>query len=172
MGHGPKQTLKADPFVIGACSILLRKSTVGPMSNNGDDVVQDACLRLLELKEPQSIREPDRYARRIARNLFVDAFRRQKRLRALFVETSNPVQIPDDQPGAERILAGKELLGLALAEIDRLPIRCRDAFILHRFENLTYPAIARKMGISTSTVEKHIAEAMARLVLALDFELP
>lgn len=127
-------------------------------------------MRVLELKEPQAIREPDRYIGRIAKNLFVDGLRKQKRAKTLFVDTSNAVEVPDDQPSAERVLAGKELLGQVMAEIDRLPVRCREAFILHRFENLTYPAIARNMGVSISTVEKHIAEAMARLARALDLE--
>jgi RNA polymerase sigma factor (sigma-70 family) len=138
--------------------------------SNADDVLQEACLRVLELKEPQAIREPDRYIGRIAKNLFVDGLRKQKRAKALFVDTSNAVEVPDDQPSAERVLAGKELLGRVMAEIDRLPVRCREAFILHRFENLTYPAIARNMSVSISTVEKHIAEAMARLARALDLE--
>lgn len=169
MAFGSKQTLKAHPLVIRACSALLKKNdrVVG-----SDDVLQDTCLRVLQLKELQAIHKPDRYARRIARNLVIDALRRQKRLRALFIDSPNAVEMPDDQPSAERVLIGKELLGQALAEIDKLPVRCREAFVLHRFENLTYPAIARKMGVSTSTVEKHISEAMTRLIRALDLEEP
>ena len=66
------------------------------------------------------------------------------------------------------MLSGKESLAGVLAAIEKLPPRCREAFVLHRFENLSYPLIAHRMGISISAVEKHIAEAMARLSRARD----
>jgi DNA-directed RNA polymerase specialized sigma24 family protein len=60
-----KQTSKAHRLVTGACSALLRQNGKG--LGNTDDVLQEACLRVLELKEPQAIREPDRYIGRIAK---------------------------------------------------------------------------------------------------------
>lgn len=155
-------------LLTNACFALLRKTTTGVA--NSEDVLQEACLRVLELKEPEAIREPDRYASRIAKNLFVDGLRKQRRSAALFVDFADTVEIPDEQPSAERVLCGKDTLGQVMAEIDRLPPRCKQAFILHRFENLPYPIIARTMGISISTVEKHIADAMGRLARALDPE--
>ena len=39
--------------------------------------------------------------------------------------------------------------------------------ILRRLENLTYPQIARRLGISVSAVEKHMVRAMTALKLDL-----
>lgn len=47
--------------------------------------------------------------------------------------------------------------------IDTLPAQCRQAFVLHRFESLSYREIADRMGISVKTVEKHIGRALAIL---------
>ena len=51
----------------------------------------------------------------------------------------------------------------AAAVIRALPPKTRDAFLLHRFEALTYRQIAGRLGVSVSMVEKHIAEALRQL---------
>jgi RNA polymerase sigma-70 factor (ECF subfamily) len=63
--------------------------------------------------------------------------------------------------------ARQELARVAKA-LEGLPPRCRAAFELHRFGNLSYAQIAHRMGISISMVEKHVAEALLRLADALD----
>ena len=134
---------------------------------DADDVAQDACVRALDLPAPHNVRDPIRYLIRIARNLVID--RRRKRARDAALSESLAVigYGSSDPTDPERILAGKQDLARVLAAIDALPPRCREAFTLHRFGGLSYAAIARQMGVSTSMVEKHIAEAMLRVTRAL-----
>lgn len=137
-------------------------------SVDGEDVAQDACVRILRSgRGGQSIAEPVAYLLRVARNLFIDKRRRGAREAALLVRSGDSVAGIGDPVDPERILAGKQRLEIALAAIRQLPPRCREAFELHRFEGLSYTAIARRMGISTSMVEKHIAQAMLKLGRAL-----
>ena len=72
-----------------------------------------------------------------------------------------------EAPGAEQIVAGKQRLKRMLAALNALPPRARQVVILRRFENLTYLQIARRLGISVSAVEKHMARAMTALRLDL-----
>ncbi len=136
-------------------------------SLDGEEIGQDAAVRVLQAKDAPSIDDPVRYLFRVARNLFVDAERARARERTRIDPGADLEARADSAADPERVLAGKERLEHALSVIDDLPPRCRQAFRLHRFEGLSYVAIARQMEISPSMVEKHIAEAMARLVRAL-----
>lgn len=67
----------------------------------------------------------------------------------------------------ERVLLGKERLAKAVRIMRDLPPRTQEVFLLHRFEEMTYPAIAATLGMSVSAVEKHIMIALKRLVADL-----
>ena len=47
--------------------------------------------------------------------------------------------------------------------LGELPERTRVVFLLHRFEELKYAEIARRLEISVSSVEKHMMEAMRQI---------
>ena len=66
-------------------------------------------------------------------------------------------------PRADQQLIDRQNLAAAAAAIRALPPKTRDAFLLHRFEGLTYRQIAGRLGISVSMIEKHIAEALRQL---------
>jgi len=44
--------------------------------------------------------------------------------------------------------------------IDSLPEKCREVFIMNRFDEMKYQEIADKTGISIKTVEAHISKAL------------
>src|SRR5262249_16113104 len=150
-----------------ACCELLTETRQRGSGADTDDVAQDACVRALDLDSPQRVRDPLRYLFRIARNLVID--RRRSRARdAILAESLAVIEHGASSPvDPERILVGKQDLQRVIAAIASLPPRCREAFTLHRFQGLSYAAIARRMGVSTSMVEKHIAEAMVRVTRAL-----
>jgi RNA polymerase sigma-70 factor (ECF subfamily) len=152
--------------LVAACCELVRRCRKS-RRDGAEDVAQDTCIHVLRLATPQSVREPARYLGRIARNLSIDRGRRRKREAALFDSSADAELTGHDGLDPERITAGEEALTRALAALEALPPRCREAFELHRFDGLNYVGIAHRMGISTSMVEKHIAEAMLRLTRAL-----
>ncbi|QTD39242.1 sigma-70 family RNA polymerase sigma factor [Polaribacter batillariae] len=47
--------------------------------------------------------------------------------------------------------------------VNKLSTKCKEAFVLSKYENMKYKAIALKMGISVKTVENHISKAYAEL---------
>lgn len=123
------------------------------------DLVQESYARVLG---EAAVREPRALLYRTARNLMIDqhrraALRRHEALDAL-PEAAHPAGPLHLQP--EQALESSQDWHACVAAIDALPPRCRDAFVLHVFEELPHAQIAARMGISVSMVEKHIARGM------------
>jgi RNA polymerase sigma-70 factor (ECF subfamily) len=79
---------------------------------------------------------------------------------------AGPRAVASDAPAADQHLIGRENLAAAARIIRALPPRTRDAFLLNRFEGQTYSQIAKRLGVSVSMVEKHIAEALRQLKIS------
>ncbi len=167
MGNRKIAAEEASALVHACRELVRRRRSKSFYSPDAEDIEQEACVRALDAIEPGKVHDPFRYLMRIVRNLFVDHHRRERRgsliVRSLYAVDANKA----DSINPERIVAGRQDLQRAIDAIEMLPPRCHEAFVLHRFHNLSYPAIARRMGVSTGTVEKHIAEAMVRIARAV-----
>lgn len=64
-------------------------------------------------------------------------------------------------------LTEKELQGQIEEAIAELPDRCREVFLLSRYENLRYQEIADKLQISIKTVETQMSKALQHLRIRL-----
>ncbi len=47
--------------------------------------------------------------------------------------------------------------------LSELPVKCRQAFVMHRTHGYPYPRIAEELGVSVSSVEKYIIQALKHL---------
>lgn len=153
----------------------LRRELVGFLQRRGqppevaEDIVQEAFLRFHRAGNDVLDADARPLIFVIARNLLKDhwksAGREQSRLAPVSpddLEISG-MALADDAPAPDRGVLGREQLDQALEVIRNLPPRTRDAFLLHRFEELTYRQIADRLDVSVSMIEKHLAEALKRL---------
>ena len=135
---------------------------------DAEDLTQDVFLRLQSAASDMSIENVEGYIFRVANNVLMSRYRRDK------VEgRSFGVPLEDDDGGLdalspERILLGREYWAQFTRQVSALPPRTQEAFVLHRFEEMTYAAIARRMGVSVSAVEKLICRALEQLVSGLE----
>ncbi|HWU02594.1 MAG TPA: RNA polymerase sigma factor [Novosphingobium sp.] len=140
----------------------------GRRANHQDveDLVQDAALRLhARATGPgEAIAHPGGYVMRVARSVLADRHRSQTSHAHTLHEPLEDRHHPVEEISPERVVAAREELAQVIAALTDLPERTRQAFVLHRFEEMTYPQIARHMGISVSAVEKHIMRAMHKLM--------
>jgi RNA polymerase sigma factor (sigma-70 family) len=127
------------------------------------DLAQESFVRVLAAQASgQAVLDMRALLYRTARNLVIDQHRRNEVRRHDELDA-----LPEDQhPPAprhlqpEELLASQQVIRAYLATIEALPARCREAFVLHVFEQCSHARIARHMGISVSMVEKHIVRAM------------
>ena len=125
------------------------------------EIAQEAWLRMHRLEHPEELSNPKAYLFQMASNIAVDRARRHAlELRVCRDEFAT---LDEGLPSAERAVAAEESIDLIRAALRDLPADCRQAFVLHRGRDMSYPDIARQMGVSTSMVEKYIARALKHL---------
>jgi DNA-directed RNA polymerase specialized sigma24 family protein len=97
---------------------------------------------------------------------------RVQRIEARRVEVHEEAQAllwgADHALAADRAVIANETLRRIEAAIAGLPEQTRRIFELHRYEGLTQRALADRLGISTTAVEKHMRRAMRVLAEARD----
>lgn len=59
-----------------------------------------------------------------------------------------------------------------LQAVAELPERTREIFRLNRLEGLTHAEVARQLGISDSSVQKHLSKALAYVMQRLQDSAP
>lgn len=72
-----------------------------------------------------------------------------------------------DSTTPEQSLVHKELQQHIDLAIGALPHRCKQVFMMSRFDNLTYREISKILDISENTVENHLVKALGHLRKAL-----
>lgn len=135
-------------------------------SETAADLAQDTFLRLLKTGNHPPPGESRRYLTRIAKGLMIDAYRRQK-IQEAYLESLN--QLPDAiTPGPETHHAIIETLMEIDALLDGLPDNVRQALLLRQLDGLSYAAIAGRLSVSVSSVEKYVARGLTACCLALE----
>ena len=144
------------------------QARLGPAADV-DDLVQDLYLKVVGTAASTEVREPRAYLYRLASNLLMDRWRSTRRSAARDAswrevsQVSGPVEDIDDAPSAEAVVAGRDTLKALMAALARLPDKTRTIFRLHKFDGLSYAEVAQTLGVSKSTVEKHMMEALRQL---------
>lgn len=135
---------------------------IGP--NDAEDLVQDVFLSLHRSERDDHIVNVERYLFKVAHNILASYYRRRIAQGVDRTLDIDDVAEPADEISPERILVGQWEYERMAAVIRQLPRRTKMAFMMHRFQRLTYVEIAAQMGISRSAVKQLVFRAMARVV--------
>lgn len=133
------------------------------------DLAQETFFRVINYGREHQIENGEHLLFRIARNLITDRFRRKKSRpeQSLESETSESECFDTVDLKPARVVEAREDIRTVEATILELPERCREVFILSRFGGHSYAEIGARLGISTSTVEKHMSRALLACRMAV-----
>ncbi|MEM9618890.1 MAG: RNA polymerase sigma factor [Pseudomonadota bacterium] len=125
------------------------------------DVYQGLSERLFVAPvSDDKVANPKAYLYRAASNA-AHSYRRSVKARAAYEHAAAAHRGEADLRDPERALLGRDALGVVQAALSELPILTRRMFIAFRVNGETQKSIARRFGVSLSTVEKRISTASA-----------
>lgn len=132
-----------------------------------DDIVQETYATLAEMADVSHIQNPRTYAFSIAQSIVLQHVRRQRIVAIDAVAEIERLNIFSDEASPERRLADYQELRRMAQLIAGLPAKCREAFTLRKIEGLSQRDVARRMGVSENTIEKHMGKALRMLMKSL-----
>jgi len=126
-----------------------------------EDIVQNVFLSIWKkksnLKDELVIKS---YLYKSVYNEFIDQYRKEKHLLSLekkHYDVLSEITEDEDENSLER------LIKLVKKEIENLPPKCKQTFILSRQDGLTNIEIAEFLNVSIKSVEAHITKAFSIL---------
>jgi RNA polymerase sigma-70 factor (ECF subfamily) len=126
-----------------------------------EDVVQEAFVRACgRWSHVRDYEVPEAWVRRVALNLASSGVRRARRRAALLVRLGPAADVPALSVDA-----------VALTRtLRKLPLRGREALVLHHVVGLSVQEIAGELGVPVGTVTARLSRARARLARLLAAE--
>ncbi len=148
------------------------------------DIVQDSMMKLAEHYGDKPAAELPMLFQRILSNCTLDWFRRQKTRNALFsnlgdfqtegdegdfdlLDALGSQDFSEQTESAENSTQRAQTLRAIEAEIEQLPPRQREAFLMRYWEELDVAETAAAMGCSEGSVKTHCSRAVHALGKAL-----
>ena len=132
-------------------------------ASDAADLAQDTFVRLLASRDIEQIREPRTYLSAIARALMIDKFRRRA-LEQAYCDALALHPEPMDISPEKRLLILETLVAID-SMLDGLGERTRQIFLSVQLEGLSYVATGKRLGVSVTTVKKHVIRAMTHCLL-------
>jgi RNA polymerase sigma factor (sigma-70 family) len=121
------------------------------------DLTHDTFVRLLASPQVEAIVEPRAFLTTVARRVLANHYRRREIERA-YLEALATLPEPQSPSPEARAIVLETLIEIDLM-LDGLPSVAKQVFLLSQIDNLPYAQIAREVGISVSTVKRHMLKA-------------
>lgn len=140
------------------CSYMF---TIGGNDVMAEEIAQQTFIKLWRRRDKLFIHgNLKRYIFKVAYHQYIDVVRKKKKEHQLLEELKYEaiIELLESNPDGLN-----EKIGILETEINKLPVQCRNVFLLSKKDGLKYKEIAEQLDISIKTVERHMAKALKRL---------
>lgn len=125
-----------------------------------DDIVHDTLVKIFSLPRWQEIETPAAFMKTVARNLVHDLFRHRNVIPIYYIADLEATHVTDELANPERTATGRDELRYLAELVEKLPPQCHKVFTLRKVHGLSNDAIAKQLGLTVSTIEKHLVKAL------------
>ncbi|MBV1900252.1 MAG: RNA polymerase sigma factor [Kordiimonadaceae bacterium] len=126
-----------------------------------DDVLQETFVRVSD-KDFDKISSPKAYLFRAAKNIALNELTRKSKSVVEYADIITLSEYPDDTSALDEQVHHKIQLEVFSRSINSLPKKCRHVFLLRKVYGLSHQEISKRLGISKSGVEKHLATGVLK----------
>lgn len=130
--------------------------------SESEDVVQDACIKILNRKKQNEIKDLKSYISVAVRNLSLKKIQSSKKLKNISEERFQSQSLSHE----DYLIDEENKLRLQKA-VDILPIKSKKVFELCVLEGIKYKNTAEVLGVSINTVKFHLKKSFKMLRLEL-----
>ncbi|NCC46655.1 MAG: RNA polymerase sigma-70 factor [Bacteroidia bacterium] len=129
-------------------------------------IAQDAFINLWEKRESLDMfgGNPEYYLMTIVRNLAINSIRkkmREAKRAGIKVSVDDQINAISLSQQPTDLATYKEMSAIIDSTMESMPQKVKEVFLLSREQELTYPQIAEKLGVSVKTVEYRLSKALA-----------
>jgi RNA polymerase sigma-70 factor (ECF subfamily) len=127
---------------------------------DADDIVQETYAGMA--KDYRAIQTPRAFMFTVARNAVIAQLRHKRIVNIVAIADLDALPVVDGSATGEQQLVGREELSMLQQAIAHLPDRCREVLTLRKIQGLPQREVAERLGLSESTVEKHVSAGIRR----------
>jgi RNA polymerase sigma factor (sigma-70 family) len=123
-----------------------------------EDAIQETFCKVLQGGQIKKMDNPGAFLYKIARNILIDRYRKRRLEKNV---NDNYHLNSNDESREEMFLEYGEMTIAYQKALSDLPGKCRQVFLMRRYDGLANSEIAEKLGISIRMVQKHMIKALS-----------
>ena len=131
-----------------------------PRPNDIEDVSQEAFLKAFVAEKKHAIDQPKSFLFRVARNVALSHLRQKSRHPTDQIEDFESSDVVATECSSEDQVIAHQQLGIRCDAVADLTPQVRRVYLMRKVYGMSHKEIAERMGITRSTVEKHLTKGM------------
>ena len=125
-----------------------------------DDVLQDAYVRAVQAEKVEEIQTPKAFLYKICKNLAINHHTKAAQRLTDYIADFDDLEVLYSTVSMDEQVEQENRFVQFCESVKCLPPQCRRAFVLKKVYGLSSKEVAQRLGITISTVDKHLARGL------------